>query len=123
MRLAARSDAEAYEKMAYDRGLAQRVREQLEVVPGFAEKKMFGGLCFTIFGNMACGILGDGIIVRVGRERHQEALKHPYTKPFDFTGKPMRGWVVVSSDGIDSDEELEAWLARGVDFARSLPPK
>jgi hypothetical protein len=109
--------------MAFDKGLAQRVREVLEVVPGFAEKKMFGGLGFMIFGNMACGIIGDAIIVRVGPERHQEALKRPHTKPFDYTGKAMRGWVVVSSDGIAEDEELEAWLHRGVDFARSLPPK
>jgi hypothetical protein len=109
--------------MAYDEGLAQRVREEMEELPGFDEKKMFGGICFLIHGNMACGVLNDEIIVRVGADRYQGSLEMPHTREFDITGRPMKGWVVVSSDDLESDEGLGQWLNKGIDFARSLPPK
>jgi len=109
--------------MAYDEGLAQRVREEVEELPGFDEKKMFGGLCFLLHGNMACGILKDDIIVRVGAENYEASLKMPNTREFDLTGRPMKGWVVVSSDGLESDEGLLQWLQKGIEYAGSLPPK
>ena len=84
---------------------------------------MFGGICCLIDGNMACGILGDDIIIRVGPEAYEEALEQDHTKKFDFTGRPMKGWVVVSAEGHEEDEYLQAWLDRGVKFALSLPPK
>jgi hypothetical protein len=109
--------------MAYDEGLAQRVTELLEERPGFNEKKMFGGVCYLLNGNMACGVLNEDIIVRVGVERYEDSLKSPHTRKFDITGKPMKGWVMVSSEGHESDEDLEAWIKKGVSFALSLPPK
>lgn len=109
--------------MAYDEGLAQRVREILEEKPGFVEKKMFGGICFLLHGNMACGILDYDIIVRVGPEKYENALTLPHARVFDFTGRPMKGWVMVSHEGHESDEELFGWIQKGVDFAMSLPPK
>jgi len=109
--------------MAYDEGLAQRVREEIEELPGFDEKKMFGGICFLLNGNMACGVLNDDIIVRVGADNYEESLRLSYTREFDLTGRSMKGWVVVSSKGLESDEGLGQWLKKGVDFARSLPPK
>ena len=109
--------------MAYDEGLAQRVREQLEDMTEFSEKKMFGGICFLIHGNMACGVLDYDLIVRVGPQKYEEALQKPNTQVFDFTGKPMKGWVVVSSESHDSDNELFSWIKQGVDFAISLPHK
>jgi TfoX/Sxy family transcriptional regulator of competence genes len=109
--------------MAYDIGLAQRVREILEDEPGFAEKNMFGGICFLRFGNMLCGIIKDDLIVRVGADRYAEMLKMPHTRKFDLTGKPMKGWVVVLSVALDSDEELDNWVQRAMSFARTLPPK
>ncbi len=109
--------------MAYDEGLAQRVREILEEKPGYNEKKMLGGICFLLHGNMACGILGYDIIIRVGPKKYEESLKLPHTRIFDFTGRPMKGWVMVSQEGLESDEDLFRWVQKGINFALSLPPK
>jgi len=109
--------------MPYDIGLAQRVSEILEEEPGFDEKKMFGGICFLLFGNMACGIIRDDLIVRVGAANYSEALKMPHTKKFDLTGKALTGWVMVLSTVLDSDEDLNDWVQKAVTFVRSLPPK
>lgn len=81
--------------MAYDQGLAQRVREALAGQPGLTERAMFGGIGFMVYGNMACGILKDELMVRVGPEG-MEALQRPGARVFDLTGRPMKGWVVVS---------------------------
>ena len=109
--------------MSYDKGLAQRVRELLEEEPGFDERKMFGGLCFLLFGNMICGIIREDLIVRVGAEKYAQMLKMPHTKKFDLTGKALTGWVMVLSEALDSDEELNDWIQRGISFVRTLPPK
>jgi TfoX/Sxy family transcriptional regulator of competence genes len=109
--------------MGYDIGLAQRIREILEEEPGFAERKMFGGICFLLFGNMVCGIIQDDLIVRVGANKYQEMLKLKDTKEFDITGKPMKGWVMILSKALDTDKALNTWVQRGVSFVRTLPPK
>jgi hypothetical protein len=109
--------------MAYDEGLAQRVREELGARPGYVEKEMFGGIGFMLHGNMACGVIGADLIVRVGPERYERALTEPHARPFDMTGRPMRGWVVVVADGYEADEDLAAWIEKGVEHALSLPPK
>ena len=109
--------------MAYDEGLAHRIREELVELPGFDEKKMFGGVGFMLQGNMACGVNKDDLIVRVGPARYEEALAQPHTRVFDLTGRPMKGWVVVTPDGYESDADLTSWVQQGVDFALSLPAK
>ena len=109
--------------MAYDEHLAQRVREQLAPQPGLAEKAMFGGVAFLLDGNMAVGLSGDELMVRVGPDRSDEALARPHTRPFDMTGRPMKGWILVASDALDGEPELADWVSEGVAFARSLPPK
>jgi TfoX/Sxy family transcriptional regulator of competence genes len=109
--------------MAYDEGLAQRMREMLDGVPALEEKKMFGGVGFLVAGNMACGVNQEDLIVRVGPEAYYQALQEAYTKEFDMTGRPMRGWVVVQPDGYEADEDLQAWIQRGLEFASSLPVK
>ncbi len=109
--------------MAYDEGLACRVAEALAGVEGVVEKKMFGGMAFMVKGNMAAGILGDRLMVRVGADGYEEALSEPHCGPMDFTGRPMRGFVVVEAEGIASDGELSDWVDRGVGFALTLPPK
>jgi len=109
--------------MAYDEGLEHRVMELLEERPGVVRKKMFGGVCFLTHGNMACGIINDHLIVRVGLDGYEASLKFPHTRKFDLTGKPMKGWVMVSSEGYESDEDLFEWIQRGVRYALSLPPK
>lgn len=109
--------------MVYNEGLAQRVRVVLEGKSGLVEKKMFGGLCFLLRGNMACGILDESLIVRVGLEKYENALKLPHTRKFDITGKSMKGWVMVSPEGHNTDERLSYWIEQGVAFALTLPAK
>jgi TfoX/Sxy family transcriptional regulator of competence genes len=110
--------------MAYDENLAQHVRENLLGTPNLTEMKMFGGIAFLINGNMACGVTRNDLIVRVGPGASDKALATPYTKPFTMTGRPpMSGWVQVEPAGFTTEEELQAWITQGLDYARSLPPK
>ena len=108
--------------MAYNLKLAERIRSQLDGVP-FVEKKMFGGVGFLLNGNMACGVNKDNLIVRVDPEKHVDLLKKPHTKPFDLTGKPMKGWLLVEADGVKTEKQLSAWVKEGVEFASTLPAK
>ena len=92
--------------MAYDENLAQRIREQFEGLPGIVEKRMFGGIGFMLNGNMATGVIGENLIVRVGPDHYQSALQQPHARPFDFSGKPMKGWVMVTPEGYEADMDL-----------------
>jgi TfoX/Sxy family transcriptional regulator of competence genes len=109
--------------MPYNEALAQRISEGLGERPGLVEKRMFGGVGYLLMGNMACGVNKDDLIIRVGPERYEEALTEPYTRPFDMTGRPMKGWVVVTAEGYASDDDLNRWVDEGAEFALSLPPK
>jgi TfoX/Sxy family transcriptional regulator of competence genes len=109
--------------MAYDQSLAQRIRAELNKLPDLQEKKMFGGVGFLVQGNMACGVHGEELIVRVGPQRYDEALSQPHTRPFDMTGRPMSGWVMVTPEGYETESDLRSWVRQGVEFARSLPAK
>lgn len=109
--------------MAYDEDLAQRVREILEVQPTLVEKQMFGGIGFMLQGNMACGVTGDQLIVRVGAGNDAAARARPHARPFDFTGRPMKGWIYVDPEGCESEEDLTEWVLQGAEFALSLPAK
>jgi TfoX/Sxy family transcriptional regulator of competence genes len=109
--------------MAYDEGLAQRIRDHLAEERGIAEKKMFGGVGYLLRGNMACGVIGEDLIVRVGPENDDEALRDSHARPFDFTGRVMRGWVMVGPAGYAEDDALMTWVQRGLQFAASLPAK
>lgn len=109
--------------MAYDEGLARRVREALAGQPALVEKKMFGGVAFMLKGNMCCGVLDDELIVRVGPDQYAEAMERPETRAFDFTGRVMKGFVVVSPEGCGSQESLSEWVRKGASYALSLPEK
>jgi hypothetical protein len=109
--------------MAYDQNLARRIREELGGTAGLEEKEMFGGVGYLIRGNMACGVHKEALIVRVGLERYQEALNQRHTRPFDITGRSLKGWVMVMADGYRNDDDLKAWIKQGVDFSNTLPPK
>ena len=109
--------------MAYDEGLAQRIREQLIDEQGLSEKKMFGGVAFMIHGNMCAGVVSDNPMLRVGPDGHDDALSQPHARPMDFTGRPVKGMIYVDQDGIESDADLQTWLGRALSFARSLPMK
>jgi TfoX/Sxy family transcriptional regulator of competence genes len=108
--------------MAYDLKLAERIRSQLEGIP-FVERKMFGGVGFLINGNMACGVNKDNLIVRIEPEKQTALLKKAHAKPFDLTGKPMKGWLLIEADGCKTVKQLSAWVKEGVEFASALPPK
>jgi hypothetical protein len=109
--------------MAYDEGLATRVRDLIGERSGVTEKKMFGGLAFLLHGNMACGVRGDDLIVRVAADASDAALAEPGTRPFDLSGRPMNGWILVGPDGHGEDDDLRRWVGRGVAYADTLPPK
>ena len=114
--------------MAYDEGLAQRLREGLadhdSVAPeSVVEKRMFGGLAFMLQGNMSCGVSGEVLMLRVGPAAYEEALARPHARPMDFTGKPLRGFVYVDPPGFEADDDLAGWIELSVRFALSLPPK
>lgn len=109
--------------MAFDQGLAERLRELFANRAGVTEKKMFGGLAFMVNGYMFIGIAGDKLMARVGPDAYQDALRRPHVKEMDFTGKPMKGYVFVNPEGIESDAALEEWVALCSQFVCSLPPK
>jgi TfoX/Sxy family transcriptional regulator of competence genes len=109
--------------VAYDEQLMLRVRDRLRAMDEVVELKMFGGWGVTVNGNMAVGVMERDLIVRVGPEAFDEALTRPGVRPFDFTGRSMTGWVFVAGDAVANGRSLSAWVARGVDYARSLPPK
>ncbi|WP_328877071.1 TfoX/Sxy family protein [Streptomyces sp. NBC_00299] len=109
--------------MAYDEGLAERIRERLGADPEISEKRMFGGLAFLYRGNMAVGVTGGDLMVRVGPDATDAALARPGARIFDMTGRPMRGWAVVDGTAVAEDEALAAWVDEGHAFAAGLPPK
>lgn len=108
--------------MAYDAQIAERLRSaMIRVGPDglIDERKMFGGVALLLDGSMACGVMGFDLVVRTGAAGLAEALQQPHTRPMDFTGKPMKGFVYVAIAGFASDAALDAWVARGLAGARS----
>jgi TfoX/Sxy family transcriptional regulator of competence genes len=109
--------------MAYDEGLAERIRMVLDDDPRVSEKKMFGGIAFLLDGKMFVGIVKNDLMVRVGPERYDESLKRSSVRPMDFTGKPMNGYVYVSPKGVADDRRLAEWISMGSAFVTSLEAK
>jgi TfoX/Sxy family transcriptional regulator of competence genes len=109
--------------MAYDEDLADRIRAAVADDDAIREQKMFGGLAVMWHGNMLCGVIGDGLLVRLGPELGDAALDEPHTRVMDMTGRPMRSMIVVDPPGTATDAQLEGWLARARAFVETLPPK
>lgn len=109
--------------MPHSEDLENRIQTVIGDRPGFERKAMFGGICHLLRGNMFCGVYRDDLILRLGRAAADEALKQPGVRPFDITGRPMKGWAMVEAGAIRDDSTLEAWLSRALLFAESLPPK
>jgi TfoX/Sxy family transcriptional regulator of competence genes len=109
--------------MAYDDGLAERVRGVLQERTAFQEIRMFGGLAFMVRGHMTVGILKDDLMVRIGPDSHPQTMAEPHVRPMDFTGRPMKGLVLVSAEGTDREADLERWVERALAFTTSLPAK
>jgi TfoX/Sxy family transcriptional regulator of competence genes len=108
--------------MTYDEELADRIRETMLGEPGLSERKMFGGLAFMLDGHMCCGIVGNDLMLRLGKDGATQALEQPHVRPMDFTGRPMAGMVYVAPQGLN-DDALNRWLTQAATFARTLPPK
>ena len=109
--------------MAYDEAPAERVRDLLMHRGDLTERKMFGGIAWMVAGNMACGILGEDLIVRLEPEEAEKALSEKRTHQVDFTGRPSRGMVVVEPAALAEPADLAGWVDAGVGFASSLPAK
>ena len=109
--------------MAYNEELDRRIKKIVSRWKGTNDKKMFGGVCHLINGNMFCGVHKDYLILRLGENQSSDALKQPYARQFDITGKPMKGWVMIATDGYKSDAGLKTWLDQAKAFAKSLPAK
>jgi TfoX N-terminal domain len=109
--------------VAYDEGLAERVREVLGERPGVTARKMFGGIAFMLDGNMAVGVLRGDLVVRVASADADGLLADAHIRPMDVTGRPMRGWLLVGPEATAEDHDLERWVARGTEYASSLPAK
>lgn len=109
--------------MAYDEELADRIQDILVGQPDLEAKKMFGGMGYLVQGNMACGVYKDMLIVRVGPDAYDESMEYPHTRPFDMTGRAMKGWVMVEPAGFSSKADLKQWVQKGLDFALTLPSK
>lgn len=110
--------------MAYDEGLASRMREIVQAEPGVTEKRMFGGVAFLVDGNLAASASSQGgLLVRVDRAHTQSLLAGPHVRPFDMRGRAMNGWLLVGAEAVSTEDALRAWVARGLAYARSLPSK
>jgi len=109
--------------MAYDEGLAERLREVFADRDDVIEKKMFGGIAFMVRGNMCCGVIKDSLMARVGPEQYALVLKRPYAREMDFTGRTIKGFIQVDPAGFESDEDLKSWVELCEVFVGSLPAK
>src|SRR4051812_5258731 len=109
--------------MAYNEALAARIRDWLDDAPGLTERKMFGGICFMVNGNMCAGVSKDQFMARVGIPNYQDALKRPGACEMMMSGRPMNGIVFLNSEDVASDEALSTWLEPCLEFATSLKPK
>jgi TfoX/Sxy family transcriptional regulator of competence genes len=110
--------------MAYDEDLANRIREIVSTQSCVTEKKMFGGLAFLINGNMSVSASGKGgLLLHVDPGESDQLLAKPHAHPFEMRGRVMQGWLRVDADGVKTKRQLERWVSRGVDYARSLPAK
>jgi hypothetical protein len=109
--------------MVYKEEIETRIKEIVSGWKSTAEKKMFGGICHLLNGNMFCGVNKDFLILRLGPDRAEDALKLPHVRPFDITGRPMKGWVMMAEEGFKRDIDLKNWLDQTRRFVETLPAK
>jgi TfoX/Sxy family transcriptional regulator of competence genes len=110
--------------MAANEVLVDRIRAGLASKKGVKDKKMFGGVGFLLNGNLLVGARHDSLLVRLGPEQSEEALKEAHVSEFQIKGRgTMKGWVVVSLEGVEGDEQLSGWIQRAVKFVGKLPAK
>ena len=108
--------------MAYDESLAKRIDELVKGKRGFTHKEMFGGIAYLLNGNMCVGVHKEELIIRYDQRKDEEVIKNKNIRPFDITGRPMKGWALVNSDGLKGNG-LKKWFDLSLDFGKTLPPK
>jgi TfoX/Sxy family transcriptional regulator of competence genes len=109
--------------MAYSESLAERIRGVLKGNRNITEKRMFGGVCFLLHGNILVGVWKTSLIARVGPEESEAALKQEHVREMDITGKPMKGWILIEPEGVDHDDDLRKWVDHSIAFVKTLPAK
>ena len=109
--------------MAYNENIESRIKKIVSGWKGTEDKKMFGGICHLLNGNMFCGVHKEFLILRLGTKKAEDALKLPHVRPFDITGRPMKGWVMMAEAGFKNDKELNNWLLQARKFVETLPMK
>ena len=109
--------------MAFNEALAERIRQALARRKNIEAKKLFGGVGFLLHGNMLVGVWKDALIVRLGPEEGEAALREPHVREFDITGRSMKGWVLVGPEGVENVEQLTDWIERALKFVKTLPAK
>ena len=109
--------------MAYSEPLAERIRRAFGRRHGIEEKKMFGGICFLLNGNILVGVWKEFLIARLGPDQGEVALLEPHVRKMDITGKPMKGWIMVEPEGVENDDQLKDWIQRAMKFVGKLPRK
>ena len=109
--------------MAYNEEIEARIKKIVSNWKNTDDKKMFGGTCHLLNGNMFCGVYKDYLILRIGENNAKNVLELPFVRPFDITGRPMKGWVMVEREGFNSENELQAWLNKAREFVKTLPSK
>jgi hypothetical protein len=102
---------------------ARKIRNALEHTPGVSERQIIGGVAFLVQGNMCCGVFDEKLVVRVGPDAYDEALREPHARPMDFTGRALPGFVYVAREGYASETALKQWIDRSVGFVCSLPQR
>ncbi len=105
----------------YDEKTAERIRAVLSDRGDVEERRMFGGLCFMVAGQMCCGLTKNELMVRVGKDGYDDALAQPHARPMDFTGRPLVGFVFVDAAGYKTAPGLAKWVRRGVSFVEANP--
>ncbi len=109
--------------MPYNQEIGNRIRAIVDQWPNIEVKKMFGGVCHLLQGNIVCGVYKDYLILRLGEKRAASAMRKKHVHPFDITGRPMKGWAMVSMEGIEKQSELNRWLVQAREFVETLPAK
>ena len=109
--------------MPYDEEIDTRIKKIVSRWKNTDSKKMFGGVCYLLDGNMFCGVYKEYLILRIGKEEADISLGLPFAKPFDITGRPMKAWIMLDKNGFGADNELRSWLNQAKKFVKTLPSK
>ena len=109
--------------MTFSERTASHIRRVMKNTPGLSERPLYSGVAFMVQGNMCCGVIDDHLVVRISPDAYDATLREPHTRPMDFTGRPLPGFVYVDRAGFANHASLKQWIDRSVSFVRTLPPR